>query len=94
MNVYIVDKEEFRIDKSVKVTRKEYNDLMNELYEFTESYLEFNGCETFKSDTINIENDDSKVIGFKHIFSFNNHLKSIIPYCILLFFLNLKCNIM
>lgn len=41
--IYTVDKEEFRIDKSVKVTRKEYNDLMNELYEFTESYIQFNG---------------------------------------------------
>ncbi|XP_025419428.1 uncharacterized protein LOC112689793 [Sipha flava] len=38
-----VDQEEFRIDKSVRISRKEYNDLMNELYEFTESYIEFNG---------------------------------------------------
>lgn len=68
LNVNIVDKEEFRIDKSVKVTRKEYNDLMNELYEFTQSYIEFNGSEAIKSDTISIENDDRKVIGFKYIF--------------------------
>ncbi|XP_050444366.1 GON-4-like protein [Adelges cooleyi] len=46
-----VDKEEFRIDKSVKVTRKEYNDLMNELYEFTESYTDFNDSGTNKVST-------------------------------------------
>jgi len=54
----IVDKEEFRIDKSVKVTRKEYNDLMNELNEFTESFLEFNGVEKFETNT---ETDNDKV---------------------------------
>lgn len=59
---FIVDKEEFRIDKSVKVTRKEYNDLMNELYEFTESYLEFNGSGVQESEiTPTIENNN-KVI--------------------------------
>jgi len=58
--IYIVDKEEFRIDKSVKVTRKEYNDLMNELNEFTESFLEFNGVETFETNTDvkDIDNDE------------------------------------
>lgn len=57
-----VDKEEFRIDKSVKVTRKEYNDLMNELNEFTESFLEFNGVETFETNTDikEIDNDNDK----------------------------------
>lgn len=61
--IYIVDKEEFRIDKSVKVTRKEYNDLMNELNEFTESFLEFNGVETFETNTDikEIDNDNDKV---------------------------------
>lgn len=83
----IVDKEEFRIDKSVKVTRKEYNDLMNELYEFTESYIEFNGSEAFQSDTVNIENDDNKVIYFKNTFSFNNHLTNTTLFA----FLNHKC---
>lgn len=58
----IVDKEEFRIDKSVKVTRREYNDLMNELYEFTESYIQFNGCGGLESDTVIIESDNNKVI--------------------------------
>ncbi|XP_015373341.1 PREDICTED: MATH and LRR domain-containing protein PFE0570w-like isoform X2 [Diuraphis noxia] len=58
-----VDKEEFRIDKSVKVTRKEYNDLMNELNEFTESFLEFNGVETFETNTDikKTENDKNTV---------------------------------
>ncbi|XP_060847598.1 uncharacterized protein LOC132927152 [Rhopalosiphum padi] len=58
-----VDKEEFRIDKSVKVTRKEYNDLMNELNEFTESFLEFNGEETLETptDIIEIDNDKNAV---------------------------------
>lgn len=55
-----VDKEEFRIDKSVKVTRKEYNDLMNELNEFTESFLEFNGVETFETNTDITEFDNDK----------------------------------
>jgi len=57
----IVDKEEFRIDKSVKVTRKEYNDLMNELNEFTESFLEFNGVETVETSNDIIESDNDKV---------------------------------
>ncbi|CAI6353935.1 unnamed protein product [Macrosiphum euphorbiae] len=55
-----VDKEEFRIDKSVKVTRKEYNDLMNELNEFTESFLEFNGVEKFDTYTDIKETDNDK----------------------------------
>jgi len=59
--IYIVDKEEFRIDKSVKVTRKEYNDLMNELNEFTESFLEFNGVEKFEANTDIKETDNDKV---------------------------------
>jgi len=54
--VYIVDEEEFRIDKSVKVTREEYNDLMNELNEFTDSFLEFNGVEKFETYKIKIIN--------------------------------------
>lgn len=58
---HIVDKEEFRIDKSVKVTRKEYNDLMNELNEFTESFLEFNGVEKFETNTYIKETDNDKV---------------------------------
>jgi len=58
--IFEVDKEEFRIDKSVKVTRKEYNDLMNELNEFTESFLEFNGVETFETTDIK-ETDNDKV---------------------------------
>lgn len=60
--IYVVDKEEFRIDKSVKITRKEYNDLMNELYEFTESYNEFNGVETHNKDIVNTKNTKEKVI--------------------------------
>lgn len=59
---FIVDKEEFRIDKSVKVTRKEYNELMNELYEFTESYLEFNGSEVQESEITAITENNNKVI--------------------------------
>ncbi|CAI6371506.1 unnamed protein product [Macrosiphum euphorbiae] len=55
-----VDKEEFRIDKSVKVTRKEYNDLMNELNEFTESFLKFNGVEKFETNTDIKETDNDK----------------------------------
>lgn len=61
----IVDKEEFRIDKSVKVTRKEFNDLMNELKEFTESFLEFNGEETLETPTDIIEIDDDKVFNLQ-----------------------------
>lgn len=60
--INIVDKEEFRIDKSVKITRKEYNDLMDELYEFTETYNEFNGIETHSKDTVNSKNTKEKVI--------------------------------
>ncbi|XP_025191042.1 GON-4-like protein [Melanaphis sacchari] len=58
-----VDKEEFRIDKSVKVTRKEYNDLMNELNEFTESFLKFNGQEALEipTDIKEIDNDENDV---------------------------------
>ncbi|XP_050528258.1 GON-4-like protein isoform X3 [Daktulosphaira vitifoliae] len=48
-----IDKEEFRIDKSVKITRKEYNDLMNELYEFTESYIDYNDASSNKAITKN-----------------------------------------
>jgi len=59
--IYLVDKEEFRIDKSVKVTRKEYNDLMNELNEFTESFLEFNGVEKFETNTDIKETVNDKV---------------------------------
>lgn len=59
--IHVVDKEEFRIDKSVKVTRKEYNDLMNELNEFTESFLEFNGIETYETNTDFKETDNDKV---------------------------------
>lgn len=60
--IYVVDKEEFRIDKSVKITRKEYNDLMDELYEFTESYNEMNAVETHNKDTVNTKNTKEKVI--------------------------------
>jgi len=59
--IYIVDKEEFRIDKSVKVTREEYNDLMNELNELTDSFLEFNGVEKFETNTDIKETDNDKV---------------------------------
>ncbi|CAI6356623.1 unnamed protein product [Macrosiphum euphorbiae] len=55
-----VDKEEFRIDKSVKVTCEEYNDLMNELNEFTDSFLEFNGVERFETNTDIKEIDNDK----------------------------------
>lgn len=33
-----VDREELRMDKGVKVTRKELNDLIAELFEFTDNY--------------------------------------------------------
>lgn len=62
ISIYIVDKEEFRIDKSVKITRKEYNDLMDELYEFTETYNVFNGVETLNTDTDNTKNTNDKVV--------------------------------
>ncbi|VVC37508.1 Hypothetical protein CINCED_3A013548 [Cinara cedri] len=46
-----VDKEEFRKDKSVKISRKEYNELMSELNEYTDSYINFNGEECEETDT-------------------------------------------
>lgn len=60
--LHIVDKEEFRIDKSVKVTRKEYNALMDELYEFTESFINSNHIEAPKTNTIDLVPNNSKVI--------------------------------
>lgn len=33
-----MDKEELRADKAVKVSRKELNDLIAELFEFTDTY--------------------------------------------------------
>lgn len=62
--VFIVDREEFRIDKSVRITRKEYNDLMDELYQFTESYIEFNGgCgESLETNAVISDLNNDKVI--------------------------------
>jgi len=62
MNICLVDEEEFRKDKSVKISRKEYNELMNELTEFTDSFIEFNGIETFDTDTVITDSVNDKVI--------------------------------
>lgn len=95
--IYTVDKEEFRIDKSVKVTRKEYNNLMNELYEFTESYIQFNG-KTPVNDTVTITESDSnnKVINarFKIKYSSYKLFKLVIfIYRMLLMYLKILINL-
>lgn len=38
--MFVVDKEELRADKAVKVTRKELNNLIAELFEFTDTFSE------------------------------------------------------
>lgn len=36
--VFLVDKEELRADRAVKVSRKELNELISELFEYTDIY--------------------------------------------------------
>ena len=38
LNIFVVDKEELRADKAVKITRKELNNLIAELFEFTDMF--------------------------------------------------------
>jgi hypothetical protein len=74
---FIVDQEEFRIDKSVRISRKEYNDLMNELYEFTESYIEFNGGnvgELLETNAVITDFENDKVIKFFFFYFKNKEL--------------------
>lgn len=57
-----MDKEEFRADKAVKITRKELNDLVAEMVEFVDIYLpESNDAAKKKKSLDNSQNSTQNV---------------------------------
>lgn len=52
------------MDKSVKITKKEYTSLFDELSEYTDNFIQFNGLET---DSVQ-KCDENKVIWLLFIY--------------------------